>query len=94
VALAAPADAQAHAFLVQSTPQAGARLAGSPRTITLSFSEAFVAGSARVSVRSGRTAALGLSPPAAHGAVVRQPLRPRLRGVFMSPGAFWPMMGT
>jgi len=83
VALAAPADTQAHAFLVQSTPQAGARLAGSPRTIALSFSEAFVAGSARVSVRSGRTAALGLSPPAAHGAVVRQPLRPRLRGVFI-----------
>ena len=34
-----PAAAQAHSFLIRSTPEAGARLVGSPRTLTLYFSE-------------------------------------------------------
>ncbi len=39
IALAAPSSAQAHAFLLATSPQLGARLATSPAKITLTFDE-------------------------------------------------------
>ena len=51
VACALPAVASAHAYLVGSDPAAGARLDSSPTRAILRFNEAFVRGSAGVSLR-------------------------------------------
>jgi copper transport protein len=77
-----PAAASAHSFLISSNPQAGARLATAPATMTLSFSEAFVRGSERVTIRRGGET-IALPKPRAQGAVIEQPLPPNLRGVFV-----------
>lgn len=47
---AEPADA--HAFLVNTSPQSGERLASSPERIEFQFSEAIVPGSQRIAIRS------------------------------------------
>lgn len=78
-----PASASAHAFLIRSSPQPGSRLGSSPRAMTLYFSEAFVRGSERVSIRRLGGAAISLPAPKAGGAVIHQSLPPRLRGVFV-----------
>lgn len=81
---ALPATASAHAFLIRSSPQPRSRLASSPRTLTMYFSEPFVRGSERVSIQRIGGGALALAAPrAGAGAVIRQPLPPRLRGVFV-----------
>lgn len=47
-----PSTAHAHAFLVNTSPQSGERLASAPELIQLKFSEAIVPGSQRVALRS------------------------------------------
>src|SRR5712691_11628851 len=85
VALAAllPASAAAHSFLIRSTPQAGARLGSSPRTMTLYFSEPFVRGSEHVSIRRIGGGSLKLASAQVASATIRQPLPPKLRGVLV-----------
>lgn len=83
LAVLLPATAQAHSFLIRSDPQAGSRLASSPRTLTLYYSEPFVGGSERVSLCRVGGAPLQLVPPSSAGALIRQPLPPRLRGIFV-----------
>src|SRR5205823_3893926 len=82
-AMLLPASASAHAFLIRSNPQAGARLASSPRTMTLYYSEAVARGSERVSIRLVGGATLNLAAPQVADAVIRQSLPPRLHGVFV-----------
>ena len=83
VACALPAAANAHAYLVDSDPPAGARLDSSPARVVLRFNEDFVPGSARVSLRSTDGAQVALPPPAEHGATIVQRLPGELRGVFL-----------
>jgi copper transport protein len=78
-----PASADAHAFLIRSDPQAGSRLASSPHTLTLYFSEPFVRGSERIGIRRVGGAVLELAAGEGDGAVIRQPLPTGLRGVFV-----------
>jgi len=82
VALAASAPAAAHAFLIRSDPTAGARLAKGPPTLTLYFSEPFVAGSESVVVSRAGSGDVSLPKPRGHGSVTTQPL-PKLKGVFV-----------
>lgn len=82
LALVLPKAASAHAFLVRSAPEAGARLAKSPASLTLYFSEPFVAGSERVVIRRAEGGLLSLPRPVRRGTLLRQPL-PRLKGVFV-----------
>lgn len=77
------AGASAHALLVRSSPQAGARLSRAPGTMILHFSEPIVAGSQRVQLRSGDGHAVALGRSHAAGTVVDQPLPARLHGVFL-----------
>src|SRR5712692_8396272 len=77
------AGASAHAFLIRSQPEAGERLARAPKTMTLSFSESFVRGSQRVSLRRANGASVQLQPSRAAVAVIEQPLPANLRGVFI-----------
>ena len=78
------ATASAHSFLIRSTPQPQSRLASSPRTLTMYFSEPFVHGSERVSIERIGGGAIALAAPrAGAGGVIRQPLPPRLHGVFV-----------
>lgn len=81
LALAAPEAAGAHAYLVRSTPQAGERLTRSPASLLLYFSEPFVEGSERISLR--RVGGERVNAPVAirGGTLVRQPLPSGLRGV-------------
>lgn len=83
LAVMLPAAAQAHSFLIRSTPEAGARLARSPQTLTLYFSEPFVRSSERIRIRRLGAGTPTLSAPTSSGAVVRQALPPRLRGIFV-----------
>lgn len=83
VAALLPARADAHAFLIRSDPAAGSRLAASPRTLTLFYSESVARGSERLSIRRIGGATLALRSPSSAGAVIRQPLPPGLRGVFV-----------
>lgn len=78
-----PAAAAAHSFLINSQPQAGARLAKAPQTMTLYFSEAFVPGSQRVSLRRAGGATIELTPAQGRGAEIDQPLPAHLRGIFI-----------
>jgi copper transport protein len=83
VAALLPAAAQAHSFLIQSDPQAGARLARSPAALTMFFSEQFVGKSEQVSIRRLGGQELQLSAPQAKASEIRQPLPPRLCGVYV-----------
>src|SRR6266571_7952153 len=78
-----PGAASAHAFLIRSQPQAGARLAKAPATMTLYFSERFVRGSQQVTIRRGSGETVALPAARAAGAVIEQPLPPNLHGVFI-----------
>src|SRR5207247_6223164 len=78
-----PGAASAHAFLIRSQPQAGARLARAPATLTLYFSERFVRGSQQVTLRRASGEAIKLPASRASGAVIVQPLPRSLRGVFV-----------
>jgi len=83
LALAYPGPASAHAFLVRSDPAAGARLTRTPTQLTLYFSEAFVPGSERVSVRTASNAAVALARPTSRGSELVQPLPRNLRGIYV-----------
>lgn len=83
LALARPAPASAHAFLVRSDPAAGARLAGAPTRLTLCLSEACVAGGESVSVRLRWRTAGALSRPTSRGSELVQTLPRNLRGVYV-----------
>jgi methionine-rich copper-binding protein CopC/putative copper export protein len=54
LALAVPASADAHAFLVSSTPASGVSLARAPRVITLRFTEPVSPALTRVQILDGR----------------------------------------
>ncbi len=79
------ATASAHAFLAESSPVAGARLAASPTALTLSFTEPVTAQGERVTVKtvSGRSVAVGPTPRSAGGAVVTVPLPPLAQGIYI-----------
>src|SRR6266581_3938698 len=83
VAIVFSPPASAHSFLIRSQPEAGARLAHAPATMTLYFSEAFVRGSQQVTLRNANGETLKLSPSKGAGTVIRQPLPRKLRGVFV-----------
>src|SRR5713101_7782271 len=83
VALAAPAIAAAHSFLIRSDPAAGARLTKSPPLVTMYFSEPFVAGSEHVSIMRSGGAALRLPAPQTRASMIRQSLPTHLRGVYV-----------
>lgn len=73
--------AQAHPFLVTSSPQPGERLASPPEAVTLRFVEAIVPGSARVQLRTAddRPVPTGRPHPRQGALEVQLPL-PTLRG--------------
>jgi len=83
LSLARPAPASAHAFLISSNPQPGARLGRAPKQLTMDFSEAVVSSAVRISAHNGAGARIPLPHPAAHGRVVVQPLPRALRGVYV-----------
>lgn len=83
LALARPPAARAHAFLVRSIPDAGARLANAPSALSLFFSEPFVGGSERITIRREGGDLLTLARPSSNGTVVRQPLSSKLKGIFV-----------
>ena len=74
--LALPASSLAHAYLVRSEPDAGERLQSAPRDLKLFFSEPFVAGSERVTVRLSGGEKLRLAASVRRDTVVSQPLPP------------------
>ncbi len=78
-----PAAAQAHSFLIRSQPEAGARLAKAPPAMQLYFSEAFVRGSERVTLRRPDGEQIKLATATSQGATIAQPLPRNLRGVFI-----------
>ena len=83
VVLVLPAAAGAHSFLIRSQPEAGARLAKAPTAMQLYFSEPFVRGSERVTIRRPNGEQVELSPSSSHGAAITQPLPHALRGIFI-----------
>ncbi|HEY8626329.1 MAG TPA: copper resistance protein CopC, partial [Solirubrobacteraceae bacterium] len=83
VAVALPAAAAAHSFLIRSDPEASARLVKPPAVLTLYYSEPFVRGSEQVSLRTAGGKGIALRRPRSNGAIVRQPLPAKLRGVFV-----------
>src|SRR5712691_8747625 len=78
-----PATAAAHSFLIRSTPAAGARLATSPETLILDFSEPYVRGSERITIHSPGGSPLTLPAPTGQASVIRQPLPAKLQGVLV-----------
>lgn len=78
-----PASASAHAFLIRSQPEAGAHLSTAPGTMTLHFSEPFIAGSQRIEIRRANGHVLKLPPARGRGTVINQPLAAKLRGIFV-----------
>ena len=78
-----PAAAQAHSFLIRSQPEAGARLAKAPAAMQLYFSEAFVRGSERVTLRRPDGEQIKLATATSQGAMIAQSLPRNLRGVFI-----------
>lgn len=74
--LALPASSLAHAYLVRSEPEAGERLQSAPRELKLFFSEPFVPGSERVTVRLAEGKKLRLAAPVRRDTVVSQALSP------------------
>jgi len=83
VGLLAPAGADAHAFLISSSPAQGARLGTAPSLLTLAFSEPVVAGSERVSVTRAGAGVIKTAPPVLRGALVHQSFPGGLHGVFV-----------
>jgi copper transport protein len=83
VALALPAIAVAHSFLIRSDPAAGARLTKSPPLVSMYFSEPFVGGSEHVSITRSGGGALAVSAPQVRASGIRQPLPARLSGVYV-----------
>ena len=83
VACALPAAAHAHAYLVDSDPAPGARLATSPPRAVLRFNEDVVRGSAQVALRSADGETVSLPKPVERGATIVQPLPDGLRGIFV-----------
>jgi copper transport protein len=83
VACALPAAARAHAYLVDSDPPAGARLASAPARVVLRFSEDFVSGSARTSLRTADGGRIDLPRPVERGATIVQQLPRGLRGIYV-----------
>ncbi len=81
LALSAPDVASAHAYLVRSAPEAGERLDESPAVLRLDFSEPFVEGSDRISLRRVDGTRIAAPTHVRRGTVVRQPLPSGLRGV-------------
>ena len=79
------ATASAHAFLAASSPAAGARLAASPKTLTLSFTEPVTAQGERVTLKTvpGRSVALGPTRRSAGGAVLTVPPPPLAEGIYV-----------
>lgn len=75
-ALALPASSFAHAYLIRSAPEAGERLQTSPRELKLFFSEPFVAGSERVTVRFAGGEKVKLAAPVLRHTIVSQALPP------------------
>lgn len=80
---ALPPATQAHAFLIRSDPAAGARLLSAPPQLSLYFTEPYVRGSEHVTVRRADGTEIVLPAPSGDLAVIRQPLPPRLRGIFV-----------
>ena len=78
-----PAAASAHAYLVESVPPAGARLAASPAQVVLRLNESFVRGSADVSLRRTDGTRIALPPPTERGATIVQRLPRGLRGIYL-----------
>src|SRR5712691_3487758 len=78
-----PAAASAHSFLIRSTAAAGARLADSPATLTLDFSEPYVRGSERITIRPPGGSPLTLPAPNGRASFIRQPLPSKLHGVLV-----------
>ena len=89
--LQAPASVSAHAFLVDTTPQAGERMGNAPEEIVLFFSEPIVAGSEELTVRdeAGEAVALLDLAPINDGLWVRGKLPPLDEGVYR---ASWQVM--
>lgn len=85
VVLGIAVPARAHAFLIRTSPQAGERLAASPGTLTLEFSDAVLPGSPRLSVRTaeGRAVAIGPVELLREATVIRASLPPGMRGVYL-----------
>lgn len=81
-ASAAPSTAGAHAYLIRSSPQAAARLAETPSTLSLYFTEPFVRSSQRITIRRPGGPPVTLPPATSSGAVVRQRL-PKLSGAYV-----------
>lgn len=79
--LLAPSQAAAHAFLINSNPSQGARLAHAPTRLTMDFSEPLA--SERVSVRTEAGGIVSLPHPVVHGSVVVQPLSQSMRGIYI-----------
>lgn len=71
--LATPSPASAHAVLVASTPEQGARLASAPAAVQLTFSAALTP-PAVVVVHGPDGSVVATVEPSVSGAVVRQPL--------------------
>ena len=80
-ALALPAGASAHAYLVRSAPDAGSRLERAPEVLVLYFSEPFVEGTDRISLRRPDGEHIAAPSASRRGTVVRQPLPTGLRGI-------------
>lgn len=83
VAVLLPAAASAHATLIGTDPPAGARLSSPPDQLVLRFDEAYVAGSAHVSLRKSDGSFVSLPPVSGGGARIVQPLPAGLRGIFV-----------
>lgn len=83
--LTLPTLADAHAFLVRSSPQAGERLTQSPSALTLEFSDVVVLGSQEVTVRTANGTGIdaGRSTLSGTGTALRAELAPGLRGVYI-----------
>src|SRR5205085_3901793 len=85
-ALALPTSVSAHAFLAQSSPQAGERLRTSPRTLTLQFTEAVApASSDHVAIRNaaGQPVRIGPLVRSADGTTLVAALPPLPNGAYI-----------
>src|SRR5437588_11291130 len=85
-ALALPTVVSAHAFLAQSSPQAGERLRTSPRTLTLQFTEAVApASSDHVAIRNaaGQPVRIGPLVRSADGTTLVAALPPLPNGAYI-----------
>jgi copper transport protein len=78
VALAAPAEASAHARLLATTPSDGAVLARSPHAVRIVFDDTIHAGSGDAAVANTTNVSVLAGPVRAHGRELTIPLRARL----------------